>query len=100
MGSKTRTATVATKARLKEKLRDALDGVASLEAGVLRMHLGLQEPDGAEVGAPAAGVPAATRSKLARMEASLIERFRAACGESEKKQKIVSRLKKIDRKGR
>ncbi|RME22513.1 MAG: hypothetical protein D6806_12855, partial [Deltaproteobacteria bacterium] len=96
MGSKTRTATVATRARLKKKLEAALENVSSLEANVIRMRLGMGVPDGAEVGVPSAGVTEDARKKLARIEASVIEKFRSACGESETKRKIVSRLKKLN----
>lgn len=96
MGSGTK-GSVTTKATAQERARKHLDRLATLQAHVLRMRYGIEDPSEMPVGDPPKGCSPEIRRKVRAIEKEVLERARGKrpyTRPSSVKDKIIESLKK------
>ena len=96
MGSGTK-GSVTTKAKARERTRKHLDRLSTLQAHVLRMRYGIEDPSEMPVGDPPKGCSPETRRRVRAIEKEVLERARGKrpyTRPSSVKDKIISSLKK------
>lgn len=96
MGSGTK-GSVTTKVKARERARQHLDRLTTLQANVLRLRYGIEDPSDLPVGDPPKGCSTDTRRKVRAIEKEVLERARGKrpySRPSSVKDKIVRSLKK------
>lgn len=96
MGSGTK-GSVTTKVEARERVRRHLDRLTTLQANVLRMRYGIEDPSDLPVGDPPRGCSVETRREVRAIEQEVLERARGKrpySKPSSVKAKIIQTLKR------
>jgi DNA-directed RNA polymerase sigma subunit (sigma70/sigma32) len=96
MGAGTK-GSVTTKVKARERVRQHLDRLTTLQANALRMRYGIEDPSDLPVGDPPMGCSIETRRKVRAIEKEVLERARGKrpySKPSSVKAKIIQSLKK------
>jgi DNA-directed RNA polymerase sigma subunit (sigma70/sigma32) len=96
MGSGTK-GSVTTKAKAQERVRKHLDRLTTLQANILRLRYGIEDPSDLPVGDPPKGCSTEIRRKVRAIEKEVLERARGKrpySKPSSVKDKIIKSLKK------